>query len=241
LPIDIFLKSFNYIGYQESDILDKEYNQVYFLLEGYERVNPVTMKKGKLNYLDKMFEKEIITEADHIKFTKQVMENEPVNIVEIYNANKEKDINYLQFKPNTFKDNINYNTNNIFKNQTSKFFKKMLTLKYMMNNDVNLLPKLSSIIGVNNKDNSINSQDNKLVIKKQHQNDNNNNDVLYHNNHGQINIVKDTDRVLVTGNNIEMGRIRLNDDRMGSGHLFENTKLIEDKDNLPNTNNYFYQ
>jgi hypothetical protein len=122
LPFDRFLKSFNVIGIQESDILDKSYSEVYFLLEGYERLNPVTMKKGKLNYVDRLFEHEIINEDEHAVYTKAIMDNEPVNIVEIYNDNKEKDKNYIQFNSNEFKDDINYMNNNLFMKKGTKHF-----------------------------------------------------------------------------------------------------------------------
>jgi hypothetical protein len=130
VPIDSFLESFNYIGIEETDVLVKNYNDVYFLLEGYERVNPVTMKKGKLNYLDKMFEHDILTKEEHTWYTKKVLENEPVNIVELYHDNKHKDNNHFEFNPYMFKETPIYNSNNIF-NKHSKRLSRQTSILFL--------------------------------------------------------------------------------------------------------------
>jgi hypothetical protein len=97
IPIDSFLKSFNYVGIDEKDTLDKTFEEMYFQIEHYDRVNPVTMKKAKLKYLDKMFEKDLIKAEEHKRYKIMIENNEPVNIVEIYHDNKHKDKNYLLF------------------------------------------------------------------------------------------------------------------------------------------------
>jgi hypothetical protein len=98
LPIDSFLRSFNYIGIEEKDTLHKNFDDVYFQLEHYDRINPVTMKKAKLTYLDKLFEKHIISEEEHKRYTVMIENNESVNIFEIYNDNRHKDYNYVDIK-----------------------------------------------------------------------------------------------------------------------------------------------
>jgi hypothetical protein len=80
------------------------------------------MKKGRVNYIDKMFEKDIITKDEHVNYVRQIMGNEPVNIVEIYHDRKERDVNNFEFNPHTFQDNVNYANNNIFnKRRSTKF------------------------------------------------------------------------------------------------------------------------
>jgi hypothetical protein len=111
LPIDSFLESFNYIGIDESDVLTKNFDDVFFLLEGYERVNPVTMKQGKLNYLNKMLERELIDKEEYTKYSQMIRENKPANLAELYHDNKEKDANYFEFNPYTFLLELTSGTN----------------------------------------------------------------------------------------------------------------------------------
>jgi hypothetical protein len=103
---------------------------VYFQLEHYDRVNPVTMKNGKLMYLNKMLEKSLIIEEDHSKYKDLIMKNEPINIVEIYNDNKHKDKHYFTYDSITQRDSVNL----------SKKFNDMARIRKTVFYDGSVLP-----------------------------------------------------------------------------------------------------
>ncbi len=64
----------------------KEWDEVYFTFkEDFERCNPVTKKKGNMNYLEKLLEKKILTDDEFNTFREKINNKEDVNVVEIYN------------------------------------------------------------------------------------------------------------------------------------------------------------
>jgi hypothetical protein len=117
---------------------------VYFLLEDYERVNPVTMKRGKLNYVEKMFEKGIINEEEYRKYIQKINENEPVNMVEIYNDRKDMDKDFLEFQPQTAENH--YTINNIFKRRGSRMTPKMICKIYFNQDDNKFLVNIGKVL-----------------------------------------------------------------------------------------------
>lgn len=65
--------SFNFIGINQSQIINKGYNDVYFTFyNDYERMNPFTKKIGTINYLKRLREKDYITEEEFENQKKQI-------------------------------------------------------------------------------------------------------------------------------------------------------------------------
>ena len=57
--------TFNFIGINQSQIINKKYNDVYFTFyNDYERMNPFTRKIGTINYLKKLKDKDYISEEE---------------------------------------------------------------------------------------------------------------------------------------------------------------------------------
>ena len=65
--------NFNFIGVNQSQIINKNYNEVYFTFyNDYERMNPFTRKIGTINYLKRLREKDYITEEEFQNQKKQI-------------------------------------------------------------------------------------------------------------------------------------------------------------------------
>lgn len=65
--------SFNFIGINQSQIINKGYNDVYFTFyNDYERMNPFTKKIGTINYLKRLREKDYISEEEFENQKKQI-------------------------------------------------------------------------------------------------------------------------------------------------------------------------
>ena len=72
LPYGQYL-NFNLIGVNQSQIINKTYNDVYFTFYmDYERMNPFTKKIGTVNYLKRLKEKDYISEEEFIEKKKQI-------------------------------------------------------------------------------------------------------------------------------------------------------------------------
>ena len=57
--------NFNFIGINQSQIINKKYNDVYFTFyNDYERMNPFTRKIGTINYLQRLKDKDYISEEE---------------------------------------------------------------------------------------------------------------------------------------------------------------------------------
>jgi hypothetical protein len=65
--------SFNFLGINQSQIINKGYNDVYFTFyNDYERMNPFTKKIGTINYLKRLREKDYISEKEFENQKKQI-------------------------------------------------------------------------------------------------------------------------------------------------------------------------
>ena len=65
--------NFNFIGINQSQIINKSYNEVYFTFyNDYERMNPFTRKIGTINYLKRLREKDYISEQEFQNQKKQI-------------------------------------------------------------------------------------------------------------------------------------------------------------------------
>jgi hypothetical protein len=79
----------DFLRVKESDILNKDYDFYYFdFFRDYERTNPVTRRQGNLNYLEKMKNKGMITEAKFKELTEQWNEDN-LNVIECYYSAQE--------------------------------------------------------------------------------------------------------------------------------------------------------
>ena len=73
--------SFNFIGKNQSQIINKNYDDVFFTFyNDYERINPFTRKMGTINYLKRLREKDYITEEEFENYKKQI---EKLNFIQI--------------------------------------------------------------------------------------------------------------------------------------------------------------
>jgi hypothetical protein len=65
--------TFNFIGINQSQVINKSYNDVYFTFyNDYERINPFTRKLGIINYLKRLKETDYISEEEFQVQKKQI-------------------------------------------------------------------------------------------------------------------------------------------------------------------------
>ena len=96
----------DYLKINKYDLFKKEYKDCIDFTEDYERVNPISQKEGKINYLKKLKNREIISENEYQNCLKDIYN---INIMQVYY--KTKKINdKLVIKENS-KDNGNNNPN----------------------------------------------------------------------------------------------------------------------------------
>jgi hypothetical protein len=73
------------VGSAENEINQKTYLEAFFDFGiDYERANPITRKKGFENYINLLFEKNIITTDEHVKLLESLNSQNTVNILEVY-------------------------------------------------------------------------------------------------------------------------------------------------------------
>ena len=77
----------DYLNFDKYDFYKKEYKDCFEFSQDYERANPISKKEGKINYLKKLKEKELINENEYIDYIKDIYN---VNIMQIYYKNKNK-------------------------------------------------------------------------------------------------------------------------------------------------------
>ena len=102
----INLVSKDYLKFNKYDFYKKEYKDCFEFCQDYERTNPISKKEGKINYLKKLKDKEIITENEYNNYLKEIYN---VNIMQIYYKNKDKDID--KDKNNDVNNKINNDNN----------------------------------------------------------------------------------------------------------------------------------
>ena len=107
----IKILSRDYLKLNKYDLYKKEYKDCLEFTHDYERANPISKKEGKINYLKKLKEKEIITENEYKDYIKDIYN---INIMQIYYKNKDKNNNkenIKEFNINNNNENNNSNTN----------------------------------------------------------------------------------------------------------------------------------
>jgi hypothetical protein len=148
--------SHDYLKLNKSELFKKEYKDCLDFNTDYERSNPISIKEGKLNYLKRLKDRNIITEKQLIEYVKDIYH---INIMQIYYFNK---------------DRKNDKENNSDKDKVIKFSNE-ITLQ----NNANPIRNLN--FG-NNNDNNNNIQASKLSISQM----NSNNNIIINNNNNLV-------------------------------------------------------
>jgi hypothetical protein len=148
--------SHDYLKLNKSELFKKEYKDCLDFNTDYERSNPISIKEGKLNYLKRLKDRNIITEKQLIEYVKDIYH---INIMQIYYFNK---------------DRKNDKENNSDKDKVIKFSNE-ITLQ----NNAN--PTRNLNFGNNNNDNN-NIQASKLSISQM----NSNNNIIINNNNNLV-------------------------------------------------------
>ena len=172
--IDYLLK--NNLGLKESEVHTKKLEEVYYqFYNDYERSNPMTKKRGTINYLIGLKEKGIISEA---VYNKNVQNLDNVNLMKLYYSERNK--------------NIIFKTQNALINKEKN--KSLLVLSIMNKNlvmeadDIEELPSFEEYERINEQANVILVQQN----NDRNQNKNNSNNSIeslgVNNNTSQRNI-----------------------------------------------------
>ena len=91
------------------DIFTKEYKDCISFTQDYERANPINKKEGKINYLKKLKDRQIISENEYQNYLKDIYN---INIMQVYYKNKKE---YFKINNNEKENNDNVKDNNIEK------------------------------------------------------------------------------------------------------------------------------
>ena len=145
----------DYLKVNKYDLFSKEYKDCIDFTEDYERANPINQKEGKINYLKKLKERELISENEYQNCLKDIYN---INIMQVYY--KTKKINEKLVVKENNKDNVNndsnkYNTNvnsdvNVDKN----------------NNNNNNSNKINSVVNNASFASNVNMNQTKKKLKK---------------------------------------------------------------------------
>ena len=106
--------------------IKKKYKDCIDFTQDYERANPINQKEGKINYLRKLKNKEIISENEYQNCLKDIYN---INIMQIYYKNKSKEelkeynneYEYINVKQNIIIKDCNKDNNEIDENNNKNF------------------------------------------------------------------------------------------------------------------------
>ena len=120
------LLTIDYLKVNKCDLYKKEYKDCIDFTQDYERANPINQKEGKINYLRKLKNKEIISENEYQNCLKDIYN---INIMQIYYKNKSKvelkeynnEYEYINVKQNTIIKDCNKDNNEINENNNKNF------------------------------------------------------------------------------------------------------------------------
>ena len=153
----------DYLNINKCDFYQKEYKDCLEFMQDYERANPINKKEGKINYLKKLKEKEIITENELNNYIKDIYN---VNIMQIFYKNKHK----MKDSIKKYSNIINNNINNLLNNNDNLINNDNNLINSENNNDNNLIINDNNLTNNNNVDLSsninININNNKTTTKK---------------------------------------------------------------------------
>ena len=142
------LLTIDYLKFDKYEFFKKEYKECSDFTQDYERANPLSRKEGKINYLKKLKEQEMITEKEYNDYIKDIYK---VNIMQIYYKNKDKNKDKEDVKRfnNEIIDNVNSNNENLSNMNFSKNKNKV-----QMQKQVVTINQMSNLNSNNLEDNS---------------------------------------------------------------------------------------
>ena len=106
LPYGQYL-TFNLIGVNQSEIINNNYNDVFFTFyNDYERMNPFTRKIGTINYLKKLKDKDYISEEEFQRQKKQIEKLSFMQIISQAKPNKANRAKQSLGKKQALLDNV---------------------------------------------------------------------------------------------------------------------------------------
>ena len=138
----------DYLNFDKYEFFKKEYKECSDFTQDYERANPLSRKEGKINYLKKLKEQEMISEKEYNDYIKDIYK---VNIMQIYYKNKDKNKDKEDVKRfnNEIIDNVNSNNENLSNMNFSKNKNKV-----QMQKQVVTINQMSNLNSNNMEDNS---------------------------------------------------------------------------------------
>lgn len=187
------LVSQDYLKINKYEFFKKEFKECLEFNTDYERANPISIKEGKINYLKKLKEKNIITEKELLDNVKDIYN---INIMQIYykNIDKEKDLN----KEHT----LNLNKEKEVNKEGNK----------EVNNEVNKEVKKEENKDKNSIKNKVSEYNNELLSLKNNENSPgnmnfgiNNNNKIHISKIEKENEINSNDKINISINNIEDG------------------------------------
>ena len=100
------LLTIDYLKVNKYDIFTKEYKDCISFTQDYERANPINKKEGKINYLKKLKDRQIISENEYQNYLKDIYN---INIMQVYYRNKKDE---FKINSNEKENNDNAKDNN---------------------------------------------------------------------------------------------------------------------------------
>ena len=130
--------SFNFIGINQSQIINKGYNDVYFnFYNDYERMNPFTKKIGTLNYLKRLREKDYISKEEYENQKKQIEKLTFMQIMAQARPNKTNRVKRSLGKRLPLMSNVMLDDNDRNPRRLFELIKKLYRIKEKDNDDDN--------------------------------------------------------------------------------------------------------
>lgn len=130
--------SFNFIGINQSQIINKRYNDVYFnFYNDYERMNPFTKKIGTLNYLKRLREKDYISKEEYENQKKQIEKLTFMQIMAQARPNKTNRVKRSLGKRLPLMSNVMLDDNDRNPRRLFELIKKLYRIKEKDNDDDN--------------------------------------------------------------------------------------------------------
>ena len=152
------LLTIDYLKVNKYDIFTKEYKDCISFTQDYERANPINKKEGKITYLKKLKDKQIISENEYQNYLKDIYN---INIMQVYYRNKKDE---SKINSNEKENNDNVKDNNIEKD----YSKDNNILNVDNNKNINIINNASFSSNI-----KMNIRKKKLKKKKKPLNNNN--------------------------------------------------------------------
>ena len=164
-----YLLNLDFIGFKESEINKVTYDDAFFVFnEDYERSNPMTEIEGKINYLEKLSENDIISKEEKDNFIKDIKN---INLMKIYYQNRKMwgNKNIRKSLVSSIKKNLNLsqnpNTKNILK--ISSIYNSFAFPNMRNKIKINLNQNADVINEENNKEDEKESVANKIEVNEE--------------------------------------------------------------------------